>query len=415
MEVVRLDSTYRPDVLVEGWSTMIWTERYAGLGEFAMTTPLISDARALIPEGTYISLLDSDEVMLVETHSIERNDQGGVVNKITGRTFGAIFSERDTVGRGVNTSLFPGNWEMRRYYSPAQAAAGLIWNHLVNNGIPHMLPAEDTNGDPITQAGDARLLIPNLQVTMTNVQVWNDPNPDTNDGENPDPWHVRKWVMDKGTLDRPIFDFLAQGKLGIRSRRPRSGNNANVFGLDANGAPYTVNTAASDQIRLDVYQGRDLTQNVVFRYDAGQIEKPTYLYSIASYKNIAHVSSAQKELIVAAPGVDPNVSGLNRRVLYFDAGDLGDLDVEGNFTDADWDRILTQKALTELEKYNTVALFDGEISPLNAIKYGQHYALGDKVRLSAEYDLEATMVVSEYIRNQDEDGETGYPTLTFVD
>ena len=177
--------------------------------------------------------------------------------------------------------------------------------------------------------------------------------------------------------------------------------------------PATMGT----KLRMQVYQGRDLSSTVTFRYDAGQIEKPKYLYAIKGYKNIAHVSSPHLEipLTVAAPGVDPNVSGINRRVLPLNFGNLGDLDPDGNFTEDDWQRVLSQKALTELQKFNKVALFDGEISPLNAIKYGKDYSLGDKVTLQAEYDLEAKMVISEYIRSQDETGETGYPTLALVE
>lgn len=414
MDVVKLKSNFEPDVLVEGWSSMIWTERYSVPGDFSMTTPLIGESRALIPEGSYISLLDSEEVMLVETHSVEREEAGGVLNKISGSTFPVITGERDTTGSGVNTSVFPSDWELRKHYAPAEAVAALVWNHLVNNSFSMTGPTEDVNGDPIVYAADGRLLIPNLQIVMRDILPWVDPFPIV-DVDDPSPPGTRKWVIDRGSLDRPVFDILAQGKLGIRTMRPiKQLAREIIFHNDGTLLPAADETVTS-KLRLQIYQGRDLSDSVVFRYDAGQIEKPTYLYSVKGYKNIVHVSSAHKSLIVAAPGVDPNVSGLNRRVLYFDAGDFSDLDLDGNFTDADWDRILTQKALTELENYNKVALFDGEISPLAAVKYGADYRLGDRVTLQAEYDLKAEMVVSEYIRNQDQDGETGYPTLTFVD
>lgn len=414
MDVVRLDQDFKPDRLIEGWSSMIWTERYSTFGEFTMTTPMISESRQLIPEGTKISLLDSEEIMIVDTHSIDRDEQGGALNKITGSSFPVIIDDRDTIGRAINTSVYPNSWEMRRYYTPAHAVAVLLWNHLIDNAIPLAAPLEDLNGDPIVGPGDARLLIPKLKITATNIQVWTDPNPDYLDEENPDKWHVRKWVVDVGSLLKPVSDIMAQGKLGIRSRRPTS-KMIQPISFAEEGILQVGGPQQTTDIAIDIYQGRDLSETVTFRYDAGQIEKPTYLYSNRGHKNIAHVASAQKELIVAAPGVDPNVGGLDRRILYFDVGNLADMDIEGNFTDSDWDRILTQKALTELEKYNKVALFDGEISPLNAVKYGKDYFLGDKVTLQAEYGLESTMMVSEYIRSQDENGETGYPTLSLVE
>lgn len=413
MDVVRLDSNYRPDVLVEGWSSMTWAERYSGLGEFSMVTPLIADSRAMIPEGSFISLLDSDEVMMVDSHIIERDDTGGAVNKITGSAFPTFLAERDTVGKGVNTDLYPNDWQLKRPYTPAQAVAALIWNHLVNNSTRFTGPSEDLNGDPMNKVGDPRLLIPNLRMTYSEpIGLWVDPTPDTS-GEYDGPTGTRKWSLSRGSLDGPVFEILGLGKLGLRTVRPRDLSRRFISFSAAGDVAFSTQTAS--MLTMDVYQGRDLTEKIVFRYDAGQIDNPKYLYSIKGYKNIAHVSSAQKELIVAAPGTNPNVSGIERRVLYFDAGNLADLDIDGEFTDADWTRVLTQKALTELENHNKVALFDGEISPLADVKYGTDYRLGDRVTLQAEYDLDAEMMVSEYIRSQDADGETGYPTLTFVD
>lgn len=415
MDVIKLKDDYTPDVLVEGWSSCIWTERYSGLGEFSITTPLVAESRALIPEGSFISLLDSEEVMQVEMHEIEPNDQGGVVNKITGNTFPINFlSERDTMGMGHNTSMYPSDWFLQKPYSPAHAVAALLWNHLVWNTNKFTGPAEDLNGDPIADAGDGRLLLPNLEITMGTVPAWVDPSPGIPDPDYPVPAGTRRWSINRNTLEKPIFDILSIGKLGLKSLRPMRQLN-NVVSFLADGTYNEQSATNATKLRLQVYQGRDLTSTVTFRYDAGQIENPKYLYSIKGYKNVAHVSSAQRSLVVAAPGVDPNISGINRRVLPLDFGDLGDLDPDGNFSDADWDRVLMQKALTELEKFNKVSLFDGEVSPLNAIKYGQHYSLGDKVTLQAEYDLEAKMVVSEYIRSQDESGETGYPTLSLVE
>ena len=88
MEVLRLNpTTYLPDSLVEGYTSMIWTERYLENGEFEMKTPKVSETKALIPENSMLSLLDTQEVMFVETHSIGRDSNGISELTVKGRTF----------------------------------------------------------------------------------------------------------------------------------------------------------------------------------------------------------------------------------------------------------------------------------------------------------------------------------------
>ena len=62
--------------LIEGWSSLIWTERFREAGEFELRTPRVAEHFTQMPEGAAISLLDSREVMLVDTHTIEKNEKG---------------------------------------------------------------------------------------------------------------------------------------------------------------------------------------------------------------------------------------------------------------------------------------------------------------------------------------------------
>jgi len=79
--------------------------------------------------------------------------------------------------------------------------------------------------------------------------------------------------------------------------------------------------------------------------------------------------------------------------------------------------LLKTKARREMQKgYKTKqTVFDGQVSSLSKKRYNVHYELGDTVLVKGEYDVQQKLRVTEYIRNQDETGETGYPTLAMDD
>jgi hypothetical protein len=47
-------------------------------------------------------------------------------------------------------------------------------------------------------------------------------------------------------------------------------------------------------------------------------------------------------------------------------------------------------------------------------KYREHYEVGDVVTVSGAYSEVTTMRISEYVEIEDENGESGYPTLAAV-
>jgi len=169
------------------------------------------------------------------------------------------------------------------------------------------------------------------------------------------------------------------------------------------------------QLRLDVYNGLDRTRHqsdrepVMFHYDSGHIDEPEYLFSSKDLKNMAVVNTSLGTVMVwpdITPAPNQNVSGLARRSLFLDGGKPGDDMLYNDFMLA-----VTQKARIELTKHNRALLFDGAISAVTPYKYNSEYFLGDKVTLLAQYGFEESMIVSEYIRTEDAEGDRGYPGL----
>ena len=70
-----------------------------------------------------------------------------------------------------------------------------------------------------------------------------------------------------------------------------------------------------------------------------------------------------------------------------------------------------EDAKKTLEAGKRVVMLSGDVSPLSPYIYRTHYNLGDTVSLHGDHGLVEKMVVSEYIRTEDENGDRGYPGL----
>jgi hypothetical protein len=390
MDVMKVDPTsYLPGPLVEGYSSMIWTERFLEVGDFHLTTPKIEETKLLIPEGSLITLRDSREVMLVETHNIEVSKEGIPELKVDGRTLESHLDNR-ALGNVYQTP-----WVAYKQYKTSEISAYLLWNFLVNT----------TNQDPGLVGGikDPKDAVPGFVVTDSTTIVE----------------AVKEWSLQEGQVYSQFRDILNLGNLGVRGIRP-PGTTGNVMTFDTSGGGSRgdvskVSTPNITGFRLDVYNGLDRTrfqsdrEPVIFHYDSGDIDEPKYLLSIKDYKTSAVVvSSIGLTEVWPFTGITPPSTpptGLDRRVLFVDGGTQGDA------TLPDFTASVIQKGMVELAKHNRMILFDGAISPISNYKYGADYFLGDSVSVLAQYGFEAEMVIAEYIRTEDHEGDRGYPTL----
>ena len=71
MEPYTLDRKFLPQDTIDGFNSVIWTERYYGDSEVELVVPATSDMIQKLPPGTFLGLPESDEVMLLETFLIE--------------------------------------------------------------------------------------------------------------------------------------------------------------------------------------------------------------------------------------------------------------------------------------------------------------------------------------------------------
>lgn len=402
MDVLRLttqSSSWRVDEIVEGYSSLIWTERYLDHGEFEMKTYKVKETRALIPEGSLITLMDTHEIMMVENHAIDIDDDGIAFLTVTGRSFETFLEQR---------VLFPPEfnipWEVFRTYTVSEMASLLAWNALVNNS------AEDPTYAGFTKETKDR--IPYFMVTDSTTIVS----------------EATEWWLETGYVYPKFRDILTIGGLGVRNiRQCNSTGNEMTFNVTTGanrGLVTKVTQANITYTRMDIYNGTNRTKYqsdvppVIFVYDSGDINNTSYLFSNKDYKTtVLYVTeNGNLALPFVGGGFNPyphflppytGASSLSRRVLLMVIGEGEEL--PGG--DPLYAKFASQYAITELAKHTMTAIFDGVISPNAQQKYGEDYFLGDTVTLMAEYGYENSMMVTEFVRTEDMEGDRGFPTL----
>lgn len=443
MDLVRLglppyDSSpkYVPDALIEGYSSAIWTERFFTPGEFEIKTADVDRMAALLPEDTLISHLDTEEVAMVENHTIEDDEEGVPTLTITGRTLDLMLEHRFVEAK------YKKKRSMRRTYSATGALAVLLWNAFDNPSGKDVTRGDPDADDNAENDYDWNTLDRVLNACITDSAA--------DDGK------VRDWFLEEGMLLPQVAKMLNFGDLGIRVLRPGKLATAQVVTVKSNladrGDILRTNTSGITQLRFDIYQGLDrshtqsVNPRVIFSVLQGDITEAQYARSKKDLKTIVEVMSSVSIPDQARNTTERNYSGLQRRVHAMDAGepDIPDApekpdDLRKNATkeekeahkdaiDAWLDKMATWKnrrttkinkfkaaaiddAQAELKKQRRLKMFSGNISPVAEYQYKTHYNLGDTVSLYGDYDQVQKMIVAEYVRTEDENGDRGYPGL----
>lgn len=413
MDVFRLDHTgsdptYHPDIIIPNWDSCIWTERFNTPGEIELKSSDIRAIKRLLPRGSLVSLLDSDEVMMIETHTLGVNEMGVPDITLKGRSV-THFTEHRHVEGPYNKKR-----TMVKKYSPAEAAIVLLWNHLVN-----ATGTDVTWADPYSQRVTDS--IPNVRIAET-VRA-------------PLETDRRRWRLKQGQLYPQLRNILVRGDLGLRTIRPgRGGPAKKITRVDWVGAGKgnlisDGLVTNSPYLLFDVYDGKDRTHlngvepEVIFHYDSGDIDEPQYLWSIEKYKTAMEVMSSKGGSDVFRTNADSSLSGWDRRVASYDAGEPDEFKVKNEWTQQETEtkrqqhideflEDIADEAFRELKKARRTAVFSGSISPDSDYRYGPDYKLGDLVTFRGDYDMTETMIVSEYVRAADKEGEKSFPGLS---
>jgi hypothetical protein len=367
MELLRLDSGFNPNRNIDNYESLIWSERYQKAGDFQLKTRDVRKFRSLLPVGSYLGLGESTRgCMVVETHSVKYDKKQGDVLTISGRSWETFLENR--IARPIGP-----NMPLNKVVNGKDVS-----NDWVFTGLPAYRVGVSLIQKAITSNTEYDLTIPNLRLTTSADPSKTYANIST--------------IMELGSVYERLMELLAIDDFGIEALRN--------FG-DREG-PY-----------LRIYNGRDKTATVIFSTEQGHFDSANYVWTNRDHKNtVSGYSYYGVENTSFATIVNP----LNRRIA---AEQYTDLKSEDGSSQRDAIRVRNTSYLARTRKTVGVpggsvlaAVFTGEVSSACPHRFRKHYNLGDLVGVLSDYDVRQNMLVTEYVRIEDEQGERAYPTLS---
>lgn len=381
MELHSLDGNFHADQVVDNYESLIWTERYATNGEFELVSSDVAGIQRILPISTperdsYVALRDSLVPMVVEVHKIQEPPDGPRQITVTGRSFDTVLERRPAV-KELNPASTRVQWKERA--EKESDAAYKVIRQVIGDPLARIPPVGTATALPPVLPGVA----PEDAIPEINLPI-----PEDYEGPTTPPTtYSKEFEIPSKDLYSTVLEMIGANHHGIKASRP----------LDS-----------SHQVDIEIYNGADLTHDVIFDVRVDQFDDAVYLLSRQGSANVAYVFGKTQSAIIRKNELGAPPSGLMRRVIMLDppSDDVAD--------SAD---VLRSRGLVDLYKYNATALFSGELAEHVASLYNAPggYSLGDIVYLQGKYGLGQSVRVAEFIRSVDPSGKKAYPTFEVVD
>jgi hypothetical protein len=363
---------FLPQDEIDKFESVIWTERYYGDSEVELITAATPDMIKKLPEGIFLGLKGSKEVMLLDTVDIEKG-----ALKLTG------------------AGLVP--WLNNRFIRVTAAHADQYWNmEGLTPGHAIAFAVEWMCIDGPFMAGSWDMGIPNPQQLVV---------PGLSIGGYDDSGAIVPLAVPYGPVYDAIRAIGTTYEIGMR-----------ITLESANDAGYSL------QFRS--YKGIDRTTDqsvyppVRFSPQMDTLTDIAEVQSIASYKNVAYsfASAIDPTLnLTGAPGSNSSpgtATGFDlRAVMTFES------DITTDLVNSDPNallNLLNARAALALNNNRSIQTVDGQIVSLHQFQYGADYTLGDIIEVQGNSDVVQKSRVTEYIRSQDSTGEKAYPTVAML-
>jgi hypothetical protein len=376
MELLILDALLRPIDVVDEFVSVIWTERFAELGDFELVVPSTTANRKRLDAGTILAINESKRLMRVRKVEDKEDEDNGSVLKITGPEFSTIIRER--VLFSMDDDRVVDKW----------------YGHLLNPAHIARLMFFSICKDGVVSPDD---IIPFLQ-------AWGETLYEP--GTIPEPTDEIMWEQEPVDLYEAIKNIIDPYDLGFRLYKDPE----------------------QQKLYFDIYAGSDRTtlqtelDPVVFAPDLENLQNTTELHDSTEEYNVVQVLYIYKPEVaegepeplypnvdwvtVTDPNADTSSGGLARKVKVIKITTIPDGTLE-----AEIPAYMTQLGLEELAKSRPIRVFDGEIDQYSSYLYERDYFLGDIVEVRNANGATAFMRVDEQIFVEDAEGERSYPSL----
>ncbi len=373
MEPFTLTRNFLKQDIIDGFNSVIWTERYYGDSEVELVVPATTEMIQKIPVGTFLGVDGSREVMILESVNIEE---------------GALKTKGISLMKWLNNRFIRASASQEdRYWTLTGPPGWLLWAiiyYMCIQGSPY-LDGTVNIGVP----NPSQFVIPGLglkayDATGNNVSVGIPYGP-VYDAmrEIATTYEIGMQITLESASDTSFF-------LGFRSYR----------GLDRTSGQ-NVNGVVRFSPQMDSFTNIKELQSIA--------ALKTLIYSFAPGLNPAEGSPDLRTVPGVSALTGPQYTGFDLRALLVFAEDITTDMVAGD--PAAVVNILNSRAHDALTNNRFERAVDGEIVPTSQFKYGVHYNLGDIIEVQGNSGVVQTSRVTEYIRAQDKAGEKAYPTV----
>lgn len=359
MDFFKFTSGTSPTLLENGQfinnlENSMWIERYSAPGEFSFTAYMSTDLGNFLPLGTLVSHMDTSEVMIVENQEVQENQEDDPYIIITGRSFVSFLENRII---GVNAA------RSSNFVSDYTLSADDVWDQIVLMINQHVKSGVADTNDALTD----------IQATTALGTG----------GES-----IAR-TIEQGTVLERVLELLDVDNMGIKTVRKN------------------FNAGSPSGTEIQIYKGTDKSQSVRFSWLHGDMEAANYLLSLKDFKNAALVKGQYVWTVV-----ETGPTKFERRTMFIDASDI-----DSHITPAPTGDVsaivakMTTRGNEALAKQNTITISQSDISENTQFKYRRDYGLGDLITLESNFNQSFVMKVVEYAEIEDENGESGHPTL----
>lgn len=375
MEPYTLDRKFLKQDVIDEFSSIIWTERYYGDSEVELVVPATFEMIKKLPEGVFLGLPESDEVMIVETANIK---DGAL--KVTGISLLPWLNNRFIRVSDLHEDRY---WPIAGM-PPGQVLWTIVYNMCVV-GSPYLTGAIATGIVNPQQLAIPGLGLKDYDKVGANISV----------------------AVPYGPVYDALREIATTYEVGMQITLESATDTAFSLGFRSYRG-------------LDHTSGQTVNPVVRFSPQMDSLTNIEELRSIAALKTLAYAFSGLTKKdnpgLTGAPGVSSlsgsQYTGFDLRALLVFADDIT-TDMIGGVP-ATLINILTSRARDALNTNHFIKTVDGEIVPTNQFQYGIHYNLGDIIEVQGNSEVVQTSRVTEYIRAQDAAGERSYPTVAML-
>lgn len=375
MEPYTLTRDYQKKDIIDGFTSIIWTERYYGDSEVELVVPLTKSMINKLPVGIFLAIEESDELMILETANVENGKL-----KLSGISILSWLNNRF-----IRTSALH---QDRYWYIEGESPGQVLWAMVYYMCVG----GEYLDGTtPIGISNPSQFILPGLG------------------------------LYDYDTSGEPLKVGISYGPLYTAMREF-----AETYEM---GMQIILDTSSETPLQFRSYKGLDRTST---QTELPVVRFSSEMESLSDIKEIESIAKLATQVYSFAPGLNPNEGepelrttpgistlageeyiGFDLRAKMIFADDIT-TDQVGGSSNTLLD-ILNSRAQTELIKDKYIKTVDGEIVPDSQFQYGLDYNLGDIIEVEGDTGITQKSRITEYIRSHDANGEKAYPTVTGIE